>query len=145
MPDGIKFELVGLEQALRLLHAAEPNIKKFVATGLYREAEKVMRRSKEELVPVDTGNLRASGHVEQPNISADNIDVVLGFGGPAAPYALAVHENPNAGAPGYPHGSGKAVGSKVGQWKYLEQPLLEAAPQIRAVIVNALEEAFKKV
>src|SRR5260221_10205362 len=40
-------------------------------------------------VPVKTGALRASGTVEQPLPLA----VDLSFGGAAAPYALAVHEN----------------------------------------------------
>lgn len=40
-------------------------------------------------VPVDTGELRASGEVEGP----DRLNIVkLVFGGPAAPYALYQHE-----------------------------------------------------
>ena len=51
-------------------------------------------------VPVDTGTLRASGTVEGP----DNLNfVVLGFGGPAAPYALVQHERTD-----YSHTVGEA-------------------------------------
>ena len=61
-----------------------------------------------------SGNLRSSGHVDPPKITAHGASVELGYGGPAAPYALAVHENPNAGK--------TDSGSQVGQWKYLETP-----------------------
>lgn len=81
---------------------------------LHQEAEIVMGDSKEHHVPVDIGALRASGHVLPPEISGDKISVTLGFGGPAAPYALKVHEDLQAR-------------HKVGGAKYLEKPFMKRA------------------
>ena len=55
------------------------------------------------VVPVDTGNLMATGIVETPRREGNKVVVVLGYGGPAAPYAAHVHEiakhykRPNSG------------------------------------------------
>ena len=73
-----------------------------------------MGKSK-RLVPVDTGALRASGHVQLPVIRGKKVAVVLGYGGAAAPYAVFVHEK-------------QARHNPPTQWKYLEQPLNEAIP-----------------
>lgn len=132
MPLEIKIE--GLEKALKKLHAAPENVKQHVGRGLFLEAELVMTDSKENFVPVVTGALRSSGHVERPKISAGEVSVTLGFGGPAAPYAFAVHENPRSGK--------TAAGSKVGQWKYLSTPLLRAKGRIRAVIASAVKRGI---
>jgi len=62
------------------------------AKALYEEAEMIMTDSKENYVPVQTGNLKSSGHVQLPVISGSQVSVTMGYGGPAAKYALAVHE-----------------------------------------------------
>lgn len=116
------------------------------ATGaaLYVESEKVMGRAKKEFVPVVTGTLRNSGHVQKPEISGNKIEVVLGFGGPAAAYALAVHENPRAGKTHGVSPSGKPYPknrwSRVGGYKYLETPFLEAAPGLPDAVAKKIQE-----
>ena len=60
--------------------------------GLYRHGNRVMTESKKE-VPVDTGVLRSTGHVELPTRVGGEILVVVGYGGPAAPYARRQHED----------------------------------------------------
>ena len=155
-----RIEIKGLDEALRKLRVMPENVKRFVGRGLYAEAETVMADSKENYVPVDTGVLRKSGFVKAPAVTADEISVVLGFGGPAAPYALSVHENPRAGKTGGlpPSSSPGAIVArtfgtgayqrkhyaKTGQWKYLEQPLTAATNKIKAVIAGAVGEAFEK-
>jgi hypothetical protein len=71
---------------------------------------------------------------------------------------LVVHENPRSGKTGGFSPSGKPYFTKrsrrggkkgsgfsqVGQWKYLEIPLLAAEPKIKAVITGAVGEAFEK-
>lgn len=95
--------------------------------ALYRVAEEIMTAAK-KLTPVDTGNLRASGHVLKPEVQGSSITVTLGFGGPAGSgegqnkdvgYAVPVHERLDLNHP-------------VGQAKYLEQPMLEAARDLEA-------------
>jgi hypothetical protein len=90
---------------------------------LFMEAEEIIGDAKEKYVPVDLGNLRSSGFV-LPIGGPKHFGFDLGFGGPAAPYALAVHENPRAGKTGGVSPSGKKYKhwAKVGGWKYLEKP-----------------------
>lgn len=80
-----------------------------------------MDRSKTEFVPVKTGALKNSGRVTFPERSGNTWTVELIYGGPSAPYALTQHETP-----WYQH--------RVGQWKYLEQPMYEASATLMAII-----------
>jgi len=92
-----------------------------VAGAIYIEAEQVISLAKRE-TPVDEGVLINSGHVRLPTITPVEIEVQLGFGGPAGSgnqggsndedvgYATHVHENMTAR-----HTVGKA--------KYLEDPV----------------------
>jgi hypothetical protein len=66
--------------------------------------------------PVDTGTLRSSGVVIGPEVRGPDQIVRLVFGGPAAPYAAAVHERLEA------H-------HDVGQAKYLESVVVERKGQ----------------
>lgn len=89
-----------------------------LATGLFMLAEEIMTDSKTNYVPVDTGNLRNSGTVALPVIAGNRVTVTLGYGGPAAAYALKVHEAPAS----YGHGKNK----------YLSKPINAAAPKLPA-------------
>lgn len=102
--------------------------------ALFREANRIMTDSK-KLVPVDTGALRSTGHVEEPVRKGRKVSVEIGYGGPAgsggsvepgkgrsgnpAPghvgYAVLVHEDMTAG-------------HVVGQAKYLETPIKQRKP-----------------
>ena len=44
------------------------------------------------ITPVDTGNLRASGHVTNPVVNGTVVSTEIVFGGDSAPYAFIVHE-----------------------------------------------------
>lgn len=70
-----------------------------VGRALYQEAEAIMTISKRDHVPVDLGALKTSGHVERPKRHGQDISVSMVYGGPAAPYALAVHEHPSRHSP----------------------------------------------
>jgi hypothetical protein len=83
---------------------------------------------------VVSGNLRATGHVELPKISSNGASVQLGYGGPAAPYALAVHENPNTGK--------SDTGSQVGEWKYLEKPYKQHLKGMDARVAKDMKAAL---
>ena len=85
-----------------------------IGRALYEEGQHIMTRSKAEFVPVDTGTLRASGQVRVPQHSGGRVTVELGYGGAASAYALVQHERTDFHHP-------------VGQAKYLEQPVNEAA------------------
>ena len=98
---------------------------KRVGRALFQEGEAIMLISKRDFVPVDTGNLRATGAVEPPEFEDDVIRVRLVYGGPAALYAWTQHERLD-----YFH--------EVGQAKYLERPLMDRVPVLaRNVAKNA--------
>lgn len=74
-----------------------------VGQELYREGTEIQTASL-PLVPVDTGALRSSSYVSEPERQADHIIVEVGFGGvatkvnpktgePTSTYALIVHED----------------------------------------------------
>ena len=100
-----------------------------VGASLYRFAEGVMAESKPE-VPVQTGTLRASGHVEPPVLTSRGAEVELGYGGPAEAYALQVHEDLQA------H---HAEPTKA---KYLEDPLKRRSADLLPTVGADVERAL---
>ena len=95
------------------------------ARALYQETEIEATEAKRR-TPVDTGALRASIHVEGPTVTGRRISTAIVAGGPAAPYAIEVHENLEAF-------------HKVGESKYIERPLMEAAPHLAARIARRID------
>lgn len=90
---------------------------------------RVMTVAKRDFVPVDLGALRDTGFTMPPKRGPGRlITVELVFGGPSTPYAIAVHEHPSIFDP--PSWKGNVVNFNVGGPKYLERPLLDAAPTI---------------
>lgn len=102
----------GTDFVQRNLQQQVPRTVDALERALFREGEEIMRKSK-RITPVDTGNLRATGHVRLPERIGGTIVVRLGFGGPAAPYAVYVHE-------------GTHLHFTVGQAKYLQDPVKQA-------------------
>jgi len=109
----IHVKIKGLDKVLKELNRFGERGRRAFAAGLYVEGQEIMTESKREC-PVDTGTLRGTGHVEKPKFKGRSISVTLGYGGPAAPYAIYVHERTELS-----HATGKA--------KYLEDPAKGAA------------------
>ena len=136
MPDFMTVSVTGareLEASLRRLGIeAGPAIEK----GVAETGQRILGDSL-ELVPVDRGTLRATGHSEVTR-TKKAVSVVVAYGGPAARYALAVHENPRAGKTMGLSPSGKKYRSwaKVGQWQYLAQPFKAWAPKAADIIAK---------
>jgi len=98
-----------------------------VGRALYIETEIELKEVKRR-TPVDTGELRASEHTVGPIRRWRNIYTEIVAGGPAAPYAIYVHEDPDAF-------------HKVGQWKYIESVLFESRPFMAARVAKRIELA----
>jgi hypothetical protein len=97
--------------------------------ALYLEGERVMTDAKENYVPVLTGALQGSGRVQQPRpMGNGKWEIRLTFGGPAAAYALEVHERD----------------PKIGQGKnkYLQKPFRASIPKLESRL-NAWMKVFK--
>jgi hypothetical protein len=112
------FSLEGDLELQNVLRVAKEQSPLAVAQAIWEEANLIFARS-QTLVPVDTGALRGSGGVSAPQRGTNGYFVDIYYGGPAAPYALYVHEiignyhNPPT------------------QAKYLEEPLVQAIPEIQ--------------
>lgn len=119
-----------MKDALAKLKALGPALNDGAAILLKNFAiQGVEKPAKRTYVPVMDGHLRSSIKTSEPEISGNRISVTVAAGGQAAPYALRVHENPRSGKTGGLSPSGKKYKkwAKVGQWKYLETPLMLAA------------------
>ena len=84
------------------------------AAALYQEALVEQKKSMKR-TPVDTGALRDSHQTSLPKWQGQNLQVTIKVGGPAASYAVIVHEDMEAF-------------HEVGQAKFLESTILESAP-----------------
>lgn len=124
----IKLTVPDLSNLIAMFDNAASILQTAVAPALYTKANKIMTEAK-KLTPVDTGALRSSGHVEPPVISGQSVEVALGFN---TPYALYVHENLAAHHP-------------VGQAKYLETPMVEAAKSLGPEIGIAIQASMNKI
>lgn len=121
----VSMTLRGLDQIAKIADRASLTVRPALAKAVFAEANSVLNESK-KIVPVDTGALKSSGRVEPPQITGGGVSVQITYGGAAAPYALIVHEDPDAR-----HKSGKS-------YKYLEIP----ARARRPVFVQNVKERF---
>ena len=132
----ITFRIKGLDKAEAEIQRLAKKYPEAARRALYRNAEFIMTDSKQNYVPVDEGQLRASGHVV---MDATKLEVTLGFGGPAGignvsdsndetvGYAIVQHE-----VDSYEH--------TVGEDKYLEKPLMAALPRLAGDIGRDIKE-----
>ena len=90
MSGEITFTISGIDALASRLATLGNRAAEWMAQALYLEAEAVMTASK-RMVPVDTGALRASGYVKEPEIAGSQVKVTMGYGGSASQYAIFVH------------------------------------------------------
>lgn len=103
--------LEGMDALERIVERGSKDVGKILARAVFSEANTVLNESK-KIVPVDLGVLKNSGKVSRPEVTPAGVEVEITYGGAAAPYALYVHEDPDA-----QHKPGKT-------YKYLEQPVM---------------------
>jgi len=129
MANNFRFEIKGDADLLRAFELLGPRVELVVKGSLRRSGEEIATASKSKYVPIDTGNLMNTIHVQNAERIGNEIVVKIVAGGPAAPYAVHVHEiNKN-----YRNGR---------QWKYLETPAKEAykdiIEELRVSVLEAL-------
>jgi hypothetical protein len=124
------FTLEGDVELQAVLRAAQLEAPKAVAIAIYEEAQVIFAKS-QVLVPVDTSALRGSGDVSAIQGSGQGMYVDIFYGGPAAPYALYVHE---------------IIGNyhkPPTQAKYLEQPFMQSLAEIQNNISRRIIHILK--
>jgi hypothetical protein len=117
----------------------------------------------QHMVPVETGTLKSSGQVGEPErLGGVWIRVQMGYGDAASKYALAVHEIPppmgsNFGTvqPGEERhmvvgGRRARHGADIGKpgsqtWKYLERPFLAKAQGMEFRLAKRLRAEIERV
>jgi len=147
----IGFAVTGMDEVESTLENATNRLEKTAARSLHKSGEIIMNDSMENYVPVATGALRGTGYVEPPDFGRGEIVVEMGFGGPAAPYALKVHENPRAGKTKgvSPQGieyptteTGKPTWATHGEWKYLEKPVKKHKDDVEKRLFSDIDNLF---
>ena len=123
MANGI--EVLGVGELSATLLRIAISTPQQVGRALYQEALLVQGDSMEH-TPVDTGALRASHETERPVFSGADVSVTIKVGGPAAGYAVEVHEDLEA------H-------HEVGEAKFLESALNRAVPDIAERVAARLD------
>jgi hypothetical protein len=143
---GITVEVTGMKEALATLQQMGPKAQASIGPLLTQFANTKVVTEAKKLVPVLDGGLKGSIQALEPVTDGQRISVKVVAGGVAAPYALAVHENPRAGKTGGVSPSGKryARWATVGQWKYLEIPAMAAAKESAQWFANAVRGIMKR-
>jgi len=125
-----RFDLFGDKELVNALEAGKDDTPQAIAQAIWEEANVIFAKS-QILVPVDTGVLRGSGGVSAPQMGNQGYFVDIFYGGPAAPYALYVHE---------------IIGNyhkPPTQAKYLEEPFVQAIPEIQKNIAGRIIHILK--
>ena len=119
----LKITSVGEKELLAKIKAMGPAGMNAARKVIYRKAEEIAGKAKDE-VPVDTGALKSTIHVELDE-DQNSTSASIVAGGPSAGYGAIVHEDLTA----------RHV---VGGAKYIERPFLEVLPSIAPAIVKEL-------
>lgn len=82
---------MGADALAKALSRVPNDTEKVLSQALYEEGQMAFAES-QQITPIDTGALRGSGVLQIPKIEKNKISVAITYGGPAAPYALFVHE-----------------------------------------------------
>ena len=131
MAQTFTFELEGAQELRRMLEVSGKDAGKIVGQVILEEANMIFAKAM-ILTPIDTGALRGSGGVSAPMNMPSGIGVDIFFGGPAAPYALYVHEIMY-----YQHNAPT-------QAKFLEQPFMERLPNIQQNMARRIIDLMRK-
>lgn len=138
----VRVKIEGADRLRRILIDSPGRVAVGVGGALRVEAENIMAESK-DLVPIDTGTLRASGFVAPVRVRGPHVEVEMGYGGAASAYALAVHEHPSEHSPGSWRSG--VTWSRPGTGpKYLERPALAASRGMGVRLGQAIEKIMRR-
>lgn len=128
----IEFDVAGTEEMKRLLRLLGKKSTTVLGRAMWREATMIMNASR-AIVPVKTGVLKASGHVQLPVYDGQSVLVTLGYGGAASAYAEVQHEEES-----YYH-------TPPTQYKYLQQPFEFASKGILERLAAVLRATWQRM
>lgn len=115
----------GTDAVRRTLERMARQIPNEVGRALYQEAQ-IERTESMRRTPVEYGALKGSHELEGPEIKGRDVSVTILVGGPAAPYAVYVHEDMEAF-------------HEHGQAKFLESVILESKPYMGQRVAKRID------
>jgi hypothetical protein len=133
----VGFQLSGTDPMIKRIARLARAFGLKVEKSLKEEADEIMTTSKNDFVPVDEGELRESGQVQQKRNGA-SVTVILSYGNDDIPYAVAVHEHLSEASPPSWRNTVVRFGPGNRGPKYLEIPLMEAAPKLPKSLARKL-------
>ena len=127
MKAGFTIASNGLAQGLEMARKRVP-----VAAGAaaYAIGNEVMTVSKGQ-TPVDTGAMRGSGYVTEPDVTGAKVTVEAGYGGPSDHYVVEQHEN-------------LSIQHRNGGAKFLEKAFDSESARAPAVAAQVAREVLER-
>lgn len=117
---------VDAEKLIQILTRAPDQLERSVGEAVYEEALVIFGQS-QRLCPIDTGALRGSGMVHEPERDPAGVSVLISYGNTSVWYARMQHENDS-----FHHDPPTTA-------HFLEKPALARGPHIRRNINERLE------
>jgi hypothetical protein len=121
----MRFRTVGGPAMLLSFRRLKGTTKDVLADALMAELE-IEKSEVLKLTPRDTGALRESIRIVGPEFKGNTVSAYIVAGDESVDYALYVHEDPDAYHP-------------VGQWKYIEEPLMQSGPHLMARVARRIQ------
>lgn len=144
----VRFE--GIPEVVAALRANDQKIQMATNQAFFAAVTQIGKRAN-QLVPVDTGNLRSSQKIEW---SPRTLGASISYGGTAAPYAVLQHERLDFWHPPKPPGKSK-VGGRSGTGtvepgtgrgpKYLETAFLEETSKWPEKLAQRIRAHYRKL
>jgi len=145
---GVEISVLGLRELAQAMEANSREMTVAVGRALWDAAQAIGNES-QNLVPVDTGNLKGSMSYERSGVTTTTPVIEIRYG---TPYALYQHEKLDLYHPARDgntagrRGSGPtAPGTEGGSPKYLEFPFLAETSQYPTKLVERIRRHFNVV
>ena len=145
---GVEISVLGLSELAQAMEANSREMTVAVGRALWDAAQAIGNES-QNLVPVDTGNLKGSMSYERSGVTTTTPVIEIRYG---TPYALYQHEKLDLYHPARDgntagrRGSGPtAPGTEGGSPKYLEFPFLAETSQYPTKLVERIRRHFNVV
>jgi len=137
---GVEISVLGLSELAQAMEANSREMTLAVGRAL-NDAATAIGNESQNLVPVDTGNLKGSMNYQRRGLSTTTPEIEIRYG---TPYALYQHEKLELSHPSRARGGAgpTAPGTEGGSPKYLEFPFLAETSQYPQKLVERIRTHF---
>ena len=140
---GVEISVLGLRELAQAMEANSREMTLAVGRAL-NDAAMAIGDASQDLVPIDTGNLKGSMNYERRGLTTTSPEIEIRYG---TPYALYQHEKLDLSHPSRARGGSgpTAPGTEGGSPKYLEFPFLEETSRYPTKLVERIRAHFNVV